>query len=121
MRAMLLATALAVGCSTDTTLSEDTAFRRIVDQYASYEECINDSQFIDCYQTLTLCANGRVAMSLNLQVEDGSYQLDGDLAIATFLTKTVEFDLETASSPQLPGRNRWERVEPTYYDCNSSE
>lgn len=118
---MLLVTVLAVGCSTDTTLSEDTAFRRVIDQYDSYDECINDSQFLDCYQTLTLCASGRVAMSLNPQVEDGSYQLDGDLAIATFLTKTVEFDLTTATSEQLPGRNNWERVEPIYYDCDSSE
>ncbi len=125
MRASLLLaviTTLAVAGCTDTTLSDDTAFRRVVDGFESYDQCIAQGNPSDpCYQTLTLCSNGNVLMDLDNHQQEGSYELDGDsVAVAKFTTATIVFDLDTASSTQLPGKP-WERVQPTFYGCDITE
>ncbi|MBA3463436.1 MAG: hypothetical protein H0T46_26005 [Deltaproteobacteria bacterium] len=114
MRALLLAAVVLAGCGSD-TLGEDTAYRRLVGEFNTYEQCAT-SGFVGCYQTLTLCTSGRVRMELDPSRQEGKYTLDGDLAIAAFPTMTVRFDLEKAQSQQLPGR-AWELVEPVVYDC----
>ena len=114
MRALLLCAALLAGCGSD-TLGEDTAYRRLVDQFSTYEQC-TAAGFVGCYQTLTLCANGRVRMELDPQRMEGKYTVEDDTAVAAFPTMTVRFDLESATSKQLPGRP-WELVEPIVYDC----
>jgi hypothetical protein len=114
MRALLLAAVVLAGCGSD-TLGENTAYRRLVDGYSTYDECAT-SGFVGCYQTLTLCTSGRVRMELDPQRQDGKYVLDGDTAIASFPAMTVHFDLEHATSAQLPGK-QWELVEPIVYDC----
>ena len=47
-------------------------------------------------------------------------RLDAGLTRFNF-TETIDmsfdFDLATLSSPDLPGRHRWELVEPLTYDC----
>ena len=114
MRALLLSALVLTGCASE-TLGEDTAYRRLVDQYSTYDQCAS-SGFVGCYQTLTLCASGRVRMELDPQRMEGKYTLDDDTAIAAFPTMTVRFALDSATSPQLPGR-AWELVEPVVYDC----
>jgi hypothetical protein len=114
MRALLVSALLVTGCGSD-TLGEDTAYRRLVDQFSTYEQCVS-AGFVGCYQTLTLCQSGRVRMELDPQRMEGKYIVDGDTAIAEFPTMTVTFDLESGSSPQLPGRS-WDLVEPVVYDC----
>ena len=114
MRALILSAALLAGCGSD-TLGEDTAYRRLVDQFSTYDECAT-SGFTGCYQTLTLCASGRVRMELDPQRMEGKYTLEDDTAVAAFPTMTVRFDLEKATSQQLPGR-AWDLVEPVVYDC----
>ncbi|MBS1122745.1 MAG: hypothetical protein H6Q90_4973 [Deltaproteobacteria bacterium] len=120
MRAALLAVVACLAACTDTTLGNDTAFRRLVEGFSSYDECIaNGSPNQPCYQTLTLCSSGSVLMDLDNHQQEGSYQLDGDSAVlAKFTTATILFDLDTATSSQLPGKP-WERVEPTFYGCNN--
>ncbi|MBL9013256.1 MAG: hypothetical protein JNL83_03715 [Myxococcales bacterium] len=114
MRALLLSALVITGCGSD-TLGEDTAYRRLVDQYSTYDQCAS-SGFAGCYQTLTLCASGRVRMELDPQRMEGKYTLEDDTAVASFPTMTVRFDLDSATSQQLPGR-AWELVEPVVYDC----
>ena len=114
MRALLLSAVILAGCGSD-TLGENTAYRRLNDQFQTYDECAT-SGFVGCYQTLTLCTSGRVRMELDPQRMEGKYTLEDDLAVASFPTMTVRFDLESATSPQLPGR-AWELVEPIVYDC----
>ncbi|MBL0213823.1 MAG: hypothetical protein IPQ07_08065 [Myxococcales bacterium] len=118
MRASLVPAALAAilftGCASD-TLGDDTAYRRLVDGYDSYEACAA-AGFAGCYQTLTLCSSGAVRMELDPTRQQGKYTLEGDIAVAAFPAMTVRFDLESATSSQLPGR-RWELVEPIVYDC----
>lgn len=114
MRALLLSAALLSGCASD-TLGEDTAYRRLVEQYSTYEQCAS-SGFVGCYQTLTLCASGRVRMELDPQRMEGTYTVEDGTAVADFPTMTVRFDLDSATSQQLPGRS-WELVEPVVYDC----
>ena len=115
MRALVLAAAvLLTGCASD-TLGENTAYRRLVDGYDSYDACAA-AGFAACYQTLTLCQSGASRMELDPQRQEGKYTLDGDTAIASFPRMTVEFDLQSATSAQLPGRT-WELVEPVTYDC----
>ncbi len=114
MRALLLAVAVLTGCGSD-TLGDDTAYRRLVDGYQSYDACAA-AGFSACYQSLTLCTTGTVRMELDPQRQEGRYTLDGDVAIAAFPAMTVRFDLEAQTSSQLPGRP-WELVEPVVYDC----
>lgn len=110
--------ALGAGCS-DGTLGEDTAYRRLVDQFDTYDQCLAEGDFTVCYQTLTLCDNGIARIDLERRPQDGSYELDeADNAVAEFATMgTVVFDLEAATSSQLPGRHPWELVTPELYDC----
>jgi hypothetical protein len=118
MRALLIALVLVFSACTDTTLADDTAYRRLGDQYTSYDQCIADGDFNPCYQTLTLCANGRVFMDLENAPQEGSYQLANDTAVAKFTTRTVVFDLSHATSTQLPGVHPWEFITPIFYGCD---
>ena len=117
MRALLLALVVAgTGC-TDTTLSENTAYRRLLDAYDSESECLA-STLDPCYQTLTLCASGRVSLDLERRPMSGEYRLhDGSVAVAQFLDMSLEFDLEARTSPDLPGRHPWLQVTSLTYDC----
>jgi hypothetical protein len=115
MRTLLLAV-LATAC-TGGTLGEDTAYRRLVDTYDSYDHCLATGNGNVCYQTLTLCSDGFARVDLENRPEDGSYTLENDNAVATFARMTVIFDLDAARSSQLPGRHPWENVTPELYDC----
>ncbi len=95
---------------------EAAAYRRLVDGYDSYDVCVA-AGFAACYQTLTLCTSGAVRIELDPQRQQGKYTLDGDVAIASFPTMTVRFDLDALRSTELPGRHPWELVEPVVYDC----
>jgi hypothetical protein len=112
--ALLVSAVLFTGCASD-TLGDNTAYRRLVDQFQTYDQCAQ-AGFVACYQSLTLCTSGAVRMELDPQRQEGKYTLDGDLAIAAFPKMTVNFDMEKGASPQLPGRT-WELVEPVVYDC----
>ena len=91
MRALLLAVVVLTGCGSD-TLGDDTAYRRLVDGYDSYDACAT-AGFAACYQSLTLCSSGAVRMELDPQRQQGKYTLDGDVAIASFPAMTVRFEL----------------------------
>lgn len=108
---------LLASCAADDTVGKDTTYRRLIDGFATESQCLAQKAFTVCYQTLTLCPDGSVLMDLENHLEEGSYHLDGKMAVAAFLTRTVEFDLRTASSPQLPGDNAWEQVTPTITGC----
>jgi hypothetical protein len=114
MRALLLVTVLAAGCGAETI--DDTAYRRLSDSFDTYDQCLAEGNFAPCYQTLTFCADGRVNANLEFR-QEGSYIVREAEAIARLPTMELHFDLEKASSSQLPGRHRWELVEPLYYDC----
>jgi hypothetical protein len=106
--------AAMAGCGSDTL--DNTAYRRLVDTYDSYDQCTAEGNFAPCYQTLTFCADGKANANLDTRLE-GSYQVHESQAIAKLPTMTLYFDLEKQSSTQLPGRHPWEIVEPVYYDC----
>ena len=118
MRALLLAAlVLGSGCMDD-TLSEDTAYRRLVDGFDSEAQCLAQGQLTACYQTLTLCAGGLVRLDLVSRPEDGEYKLaDSSIVVAKFIDMRVEFDLDARFSNDLPGRHPWEKVETIAYDC----
>ncbi|MDB4961443.1 MAG: hypothetical protein JWP01_1442 [Myxococcales bacterium] len=118
MRALLLALVVLGTACTDDTLAEDTAYRRLVDDFDSEAQCIADGNFAVCYQTLTLCSSGLVRMDLVNRPQDGEYRLhDSSIAVANFIDMHVEFDLETKASAQLPGRHAWAEIQPIVYDC----
>lgn len=109
----LLATLVA--CGSDAL--EPTAYRRLVDTFDSEAQCLSDGALAPCYQTLTFCSNGRARAQLE-QPAEGRYHIDdGELAVIELPRVTVQFDLATASSPQLPGRHAWELALPLQYDC----
>ena len=117
MRALGLVVVLLglYGCASD-TLDEDRTYRRVVDQFDTYDQCLADGDFAGCYQTLTFCADGRANANLEFR-QEGTYQVRSTTAITALPTVTVMFDLERATAPQLPGRHRWERVTPLSVDC----
>jgi hypothetical protein len=113
MRALFVL-AVAAGCGTN--VLDNTAYRRLVDAYDTNDQCLANGNFAQCYQTLTFCATGRANAVLDTR-QEGSYEVDANDAIAKLPTVTVVFDLEHATSTQLPGRHPWELVTPLYYDC----
>lgn len=118
MRALLLSAVVLATACTDGTLDQDTTFRRLVDQYDSEAQCLAEGDLAPCYQTLALCSSGLVRIDLVNRPEDGAYELkDGSIAIARFIDKNVEFDLDARTSAQLPGRHAWEQVTPLVDDC----
>ena len=117
MRMPWLVSFLAVtvaGCASDAL--DNTAYRRLVDAFDSNGQCLAQGNYATCYETLTFCANGRAHANLDIR-EDGNYQLSDRQAIVDLPHVTVGWDLETATSSQLPGRNPWELVAPLVYDC----
>jgi len=118
MRALLLTVVAAVTACTDHTLPEDTAYRRLFDRFDSEAQCIAEGDFSVCYQTLTLCESGLVRLDLANWPKTGEYRLfDGRTAVAEFIDMQLEFDLETRTSVELPGRHPWEEVHPLLHDC----
>ena len=106
---------LAAGC-TESAFGSDTAYRRLVDRYDSEAACLAGG--LDaCYQTINFCADGHATLDLESRPLRGTYQLDGDVARAEMTAMRFDFDLETLSAAQLPGRRRWEQVTPLTYDC----
>jgi hypothetical protein len=118
MRALRWVLFIAVASGCDQDVLDNTTYRRLVDQFDSFDQCLSQGDFAPCYQTLTFCADGRVNANLTYR-QEGDYRVRGDNAIADLPTVTVIFDLETLSSPQLPGRHRWEPVEPLSVDCSN--
>lgn len=117
MRAITLTSLVfaIVGCGGSDTL-DNTTYRRLVDQFDSYDQCVADGEFAPCYQTLTFCADGHVNANLDYR-QEGSYRVTDTAAVAKLPTVTVVFDLEKLFSTQLPGRHPWQLVEPVIYDC----
>jgi hypothetical protein len=119
MRAtLLLALGIAATGCTSETVDENTAYRRLVERFDSEAQCLAEGDFTPCYQTLTLCTNGRVLMDLVNYPTTGEYLLDGDRAVAEFIDRRVVFDLATQTSEQLPGRHPWLVVNPIVYGCS---
>ena len=116
MRALWLVSFLfaVVGCGSDTL--DDTTYRRLLDKFDSYDQCLAEGNFSPCYQTLTFCADGRANANLEYR-QEGRYQVIGKTAITRLPTVTANFDLEKQSSTELPGRHPWELVEPLSIDC----
>jgi hypothetical protein len=109
-----LAVLAFTGCASDTL--DNTTYRRLVDQFDSYDQCLSEGDFTSCYQTLTFCSDGRANANLEFR-QEGPYKVNDAQAVAQLQTATVIFDLETATSAQLPGRHRWELVDPVNVDC----
>lgn len=109
---------LLAGC-TDSALDDDRAFRRLVDSYDTYDQCLADTPIVSCYQTLVLCTNGRVFIDLDNRPKDGSYELDGSMATVRVAGEQILFDLDKRSSPQLPGRHPWEVATPSFTGCDT--
>jgi hypothetical protein len=116
MRALLLVSLLASGCS-DSALEEDRVYRRLFDRFETYDQCIGDKTVQSCYQTFVLCLNRRVMVDLDNRPLDGTYDLDGDIAVAMVAGDMIEFDLVKRSSPQMPGR-QWELATPSFTGCD---
>ena len=118
-RAELLLLVLA-GC-TDPSLDEDRAYRRLVDRFDTYDQCIADQSLASCYQTFVLCTNGRVMMDLDNRPLDGSYVIEDNVVTAKISGDMIVFDLERRTSPQLPGRHAWELAHPSFTGCDVVE
>jgi hypothetical protein len=118
MRAALFALVVVAGC-TDSAVDEDVTYRRLRDQFTSYDQCLAEGNFTPCYQTLTLCPDQRTRIDLNNAPQRGSYTLNDSEAVMTFTVMgTIHFDLESASSPELPGVHDWERIDPISHGCD---
>lgn len=64
---------------------------------------------------------GQVARALTLDLAmrpmRGTYSLQGSIARTDTIDMSFDFDLDSQSSPDLPGRHRWELVDALIYDC----
>lgn len=118
MRSALLVAVLAAGC-TDTTVDNDVTFRRLRDEFTSFDQCLAEGNFTPCYQTLTLCPDSRTRIDLANAPQRGTYQLVESQAVLEFtIMGTIHFDLDSASSPELPGVHDWERIDPISHGCD---
>src|SRR5687767_7749594 len=116
LRASLVMLVLA-GC-TDSALEDDRAYRRLVERFDTYDQCIADKSIVSCYQTLVFCANGRVMMDLDKHPQDGRYEIEGSMIAATIGGEQIFFDVDKRASAQLPGRHAWEIAMPSFYGCD---
>jgi hypothetical protein len=114
MRVTWLVLLLLGGCGSDTL--DDTTYRRLVDSFDTYDQCLAEGDFAPCYQSLTFCADNRVNANLEFR-QEGTYTVIGSQAVARLPTVTAYFDLDKQVSPDLPGRHPWELVEPLIVDC----
>jgi hypothetical protein len=114
MRALMVILVLA-GCADESV--DDRAYRRLVEPYDSYDQCLADKSQASCYQTFVLCSNGRVMMDLENRPVDGTYAMDGSLARARVEGDLIVFDTDKRTSAQLPGRS-WELASPSFYGCD---
>ncbi len=118
MRTAFLVALLVTGC-TDTTVDEDMTFRRLRDEFSSYDQCLAEGNFTPCYQTLVMCPDARTRIDLQNSPQRGTYQLVDSQAVLSFTVMgTIHFDLESNSSPELPGVHAWERIEPISHGCD---
>jgi hypothetical protein len=109
---------LLSGC-TDTAVDENTTFRRLRDQFDSKEQCLAQGDFTPCFQTLALCPDGRSRIDLENSPQRGTYQLADGIAVLEFTVMgTIRFDLDAASSDDLPGRHPWQPIEPISQGCD---
>jgi hypothetical protein len=113
-RIPVLAFLVLAGCAADTL--DDVTYRRLVDRFDTYDQCLAEGDFAPCYQTLTFCADGRANANLDTR-QEGPYRVRDAHAFAQLQTVDIVFDLENAMSAQLPGRHRWELVDPISIDC----
>lgn len=118
MRLLALALLAPLAGCADTSLDEDRAYRRLVDRFDTYEQCLADSSLASCYQTFVLCTNGRVMLDLDNRPLDGRYELEGSIATAKVGGSLIVFDLDHQSSSQLPGRHPWELASPSFTGCD---
>lgn len=117
-RALPVVLCLVAGC-TDATVDDDLTYRRLRDDFTSYDQCLAEGNFTPCYQTLTLCPDARVRIDLANSPQRGTYQIIDSEAVLEFtIMGTIHFDLESASSPELPGVHAWERIEPISHGCD---
>jgi hypothetical protein len=82
MRSLLLASVAAsmmAGCASDTL--DNVTYRRLVDQFDSYDQCVAQGEFTPCYETLTFCADGRANANLEFR-QEGKYEVIENEAIA---------------------------------------
>ena len=117
MRNSLVMLVLLAGC-TDSALDDDRAYRRLVDRFDSYDQCIADKSIASCYQTLILCASGRVMIDLDNRPQDGSYEVEGHMATLRVGGDMIVFDMDKRASSQLPGRHQWELASPSFTGCD---
>jgi len=112
---VLIALTLLSGC-TDSS-EPDTAYRRLVDQFDSYEQCIANKEIVSCYQTFVLCANRRVLIDLENRPLTGFYERDGEMVTAHVEGDLIYFDETSRTSNQMPGKHQWELAMPSFYGC----
>lgn len=118
MRHALLLVLVASAC-TDSTVDSDVTFRRLRDEFTSYDQCLAEGDFTPCYQTLTLCPDARTRIDLVNSPQRGTYRIVDSQAVLEFtIMGTIHFDLDSASSPELPGVHDWERIEPISHGCD---
>lgn len=105
---------MVAGCASDTL--DNVTYRRLVDQFDSYDQCVAQGEFTPCYETLTFCADGRANANLEFR-QEGKYEVVENEAIAQLPRVTLHFDLDKRTSSELPGKHPWELVTPVYFDC----
>src|SRR5512139_3243719 len=112
---------LLAGCG-EGGLDQDRAYRRLFDQFDSYDQCIADKAVVSCYQTFVVCANGRVLVDLDNRPQDGIYELEGDSIVNAHVAgDLIVFDMDRRFSAQLPGRHSWELANPSFTGCDVTE
>ena len=112
---VLVALALVAGC-TDSS-DPDTAYRRLVDQFDTYDQCVQAKPIVSCYQTFVLCQNGRVMVDLENRPLSGTFERDGAVVTAHVEGSLIIFNEETRTSSQMPGKHGWEVAMPSFYGC----
>ena len=118
MRSLVLSLLAIAGC-TDSSLDDPHAYRRLVDRFDTYEQCIADKTLPSCYQTFVLCTNGRVMMDLDNRPVDGSFSIEDNIVTAQIEGTRIVFDTDKLTSQQLPGRHPWELAMPSFYGCDA--
>jgi hypothetical protein len=116
-----------------TALDYDAHFVALIGSYATPEDCLaNEQQPFVCTFSISFCKNGRVGYRQGDIVYDGTYDLDGNIAHATFTgpgtftIDDIDFDVVTPAQVGAPQakwivdtQGRWNTLQFDNIDCRT--
>jgi hypothetical protein len=106
---------LVILCATACTAADEDVTLLTVDAYylavfapdTSPEDCLARPDPRGCRFAITLCSDGRAAERIGDVISDGTYELNGSIALVTLEDRSFEFDVATRVRSNDSPKTSW--------------